>query len=158
MTTLNEYLTTSYEGSHEYIDGEVVPKNRHTLEQSRVQCWLVCWFYEHEAEWNINPLPSLSMQCAPERIRIPDVQLYEEGKVPRLVVELWSPEDTKEEYVERFTDYYGLGVENIWVVDPFTRRAFVIEDGEWGDPQNFLVVKDSPVYVNVAEMFERAKE
>jgi Uma2 family endonuclease len=42
---------------------------------------------------------------------------------PLLAVEVWSPEDDRAEYVRRIRDFRRMGVENIWIINPFKTQG-----------------------------------
>ena len=166
MTALEIYLTSSFpDGDREYIDGEIRERNLGTPEHSAIQGWLVWWFMEYAKEWGIKVRPELRMKATPSRFRVPDVMLYEAQKryrrfvtePPVLVIEIWSPEDTRREYAVRFADFYEMGIENVWVIDPFERKAYIIVDGEWRAADK-LTVKDRPIFADCAEMFKSLDE
>ena len=47
--------------------------------------------------------------------------------VPNLAVEMNSPTNTADEIEERIADYFGAGVQLVWVVHPIRRRIYVYE-------------------------------
>jgi Uma2 family endonuclease len=68
----------------------------------------------------------------PTRLRIPDVCLLpadapDEQIIthpPLVCIEVLSREDTMTRVVERLDDYLSMGVPNIWIIDPVTRRGY----------------------------------
>ena len=79
----------------------------------------------------------LLVDAASRRYRIPDVMVleipYGKGKVvvdvPAIVVEIKSPDDTFDDIVDRCFDYERLGVGNIVVMDPDSKRAWLFRQG-----------------------------
>jgi Uma2 family endonuclease len=47
-------------------------------------------------------------------------------KPPLVCIEILSPDDTLHRLRERVDDYLAMGVENVWVLDPSDRRAYVV--------------------------------
>ena len=50
---------------------------------------------------------------------------------PVAVIEILSPEDRVSRYLDRLEDYRKMGVRNVWVIDPATRRGFDFSSGSW---------------------------
>lgn len=71
----------------------------------------------------------------PGSVRGADIAYYEDAKnfeglpekwgdtVPRLIVEVLSPNDTAQYILEKIGDYFRGGVELVWVIDPDSRRV-----------------------------------
>jgi len=72
------------------------------------------------------------VQVTPSRFRIPDVCLLaadapDEQIIthpPFLCIEILSKDDTVSSTVERLDDFLGMGVPNIWLIDPKNRRGY----------------------------------
>ena len=89
------------------------------------------------------------MQVSDSRYRVPDVCGLRRSdpvenivrKAPLICIEVLSPEDRVQRIMDRTEDYRFMGVRNIWIVDPFKRRAWcVLEDGtQQPVPYEFLV-------------------
>ena len=47
---------------------------------------------------------------------------------PELVIEVVSPGNTWQEMREKIEEYFGVGVERVWIVEPERRRALVYRD------------------------------
>lgn len=43
---------------------------------------------------------------------------------PELIVEIVSPEDRFSQMTEKLGDYFGAGVDRVWIVDPRVKRVF----------------------------------
>jgi Uma2 family endonuclease len=54
----------------------------------------------------------------------PEGAVYVDG-VPILAVEILSPSDTLEEILEKVTEYLGVGVAQVWLVEPVFRTVTV---------------------------------
>ena len=52
---------------------------------------------------------------------------------PELVVEVVSPGNTRKEMQEKVEEYFGVGVERVWIVEPERRRALVYRDAGHSD-------------------------
>jgi Uma2 family endonuclease len=44
---------------------------------------------------------------------------------PELVVEIMSPDDRWQDVREKLADYFSIGVERVWIVDPQNRKVVV---------------------------------
>jgi len=131
MVSVEEYLRSSYEGGAEYVDGEVFERNWGERSHSEVQGELLLFLHIRRAELRLFVLPSLTLQVSATRFRIPDVCAYLEEpneEIPRTppfpCIEVLSPEDGWIRFHEKIDDYLNFGVPYIWVVNPWSRRAW----------------------------------
>ncbi len=69
-------------------------------------------------------------RVAPNQVRLPDVvvgaaKAWPETLVdpPLIVMEILSPSESFTELSKKLRDYGRMGIPNIWVIDPQTRRA-----------------------------------
>jgi Uma2 family endonuclease len=154
-----EYLNTSYRPDREYIDGEIRERNVGKWDHARVQYLLALWFGNHESEWQIIGSTEQRMQVSPTRIRIPDVVVLTAQEPPEvltepplLVIEVLSPDDTYSDTEERAADYWAMGVEVVWIIDPKTRSGRMCSGTEWVKAER-LVVAGTPIYVDLADLF-----
>jgi Uma2 family endonuclease len=130
--SVTEYLSTSYRPDRDYVDGELLERNLGEYEHSRPQMRISAYFYNREKEWRIRVVPEQRVQVKPTRFRIPDVcVVLEDAPVesiyrqpPFLCIEILSKEDSLTSLIDRVDDYRVMGVENIWVIDPRTRRGY----------------------------------
>lgn len=132
LTSLDEYLHTSYSPDREYIDGLVVERNvgqgKHAYTQGRIYLKLT----EALVQKGWMALVEQRVRVAPLRVRIPDVcvvlQLEELVTAPPLLcVEVLSPDDRWSRTNASVRDYQLIGVECVWVVDPYSSRAWIFE-------------------------------
>jgi Uma2 family endonuclease len=130
--SVTEYLNTTYRPDRDYVDGAVLERNLGEYEQSRPQMRLILFFGTREKEWRIRVVPEQRVQVKPTRFRIPDVCVVrEEAPVesifrhpPFLCIEILSKEDSLTSLIDRLDDYLGMGVENVWVIDPHKHRGY----------------------------------
>jgi Putative restriction endonuclease len=96
------YLRSSYEPDAEYVDGEIERRPAGELDHASWQHAIATWFWQHEDEWRIGALPSLRVQVAATRYRVPDVTVLDRNQPteqiithpPLAVFEVLSPEDS----------------------------------------------------------------
>lgn len=157
--SLEAYLHTSYRPDCDYVDGEVEERNLGEREHARLQAAIVAWFFAKIKDWNIDVLPEQRTRVSATRVRIPDVCLvsldlpYEKiiAHPPLAVIEILSPEDRVRRYNERLEDYRRMGVRNIWVVDPETRKGYDWASG-WQETERFAVA-GTPIFLSLPEIF-----
>ncbi|MGI8961362.1 MAG: Uma2 family endonuclease [Bryobacteraceae bacterium] len=130
--SMEEYLNTEYEPDCDYVDGTIeernVGKNRH----SRTQTLLSSWLLMREMEHGHKVLVEQRVRVSPSRVRIPDICLVGAQDIdeviqepPALCVEILSPDDRWNRIQDRLTDLLGFGVPTIWIIDPYTREAWI---------------------------------
>jgi len=161
--SVDEYLRTSYRPDCDYVDGEVRERNLGEQDHSRPQGLIYVFLFLREKEWRLRVLPEQRVQVNPHRFRIPDVCVlrgdapYEPiiHAPPLICIEILSKDDTFKSITERLDDYLAMGVANIWVIEPHTRRGYIY------NPNGFLEAKDgvlrvpnSEIAVPLADIFE----
>jgi Uma2 family endonuclease len=127
-----EYLNTTYRPDRDYVNGEVLERNVGEYEHARPQGLLCAYFLTREKQWRIRAVPEQRVQVTPSRFRVPDVCVVLEGSPvesifrhpPFLCVEILSKDDSFDTIVDRLDDYLAMGVPNVWVIDPRTRRGY----------------------------------
>ena len=158
--TVAEYLTTSYRPDRDYVDGELQERNMGEKDHAEVQIALGHWLRSHDKEWNTRSFTELRLQVGPSRFRVADACIFPRSEVidqvptrpPLVVIEILSPEDRVSRYEQRIDDYRKMGVANIWIVDPQTRRGFDCSSGSWLEAQSFAIA-NSPVTVDLSLIF-----
>ena len=163
--SVSEYLHTSYHPDCDYVDGLVEERNLGELDHAELQDALLSYLSKHKREWGIRSYPEIRVQTSPTRFRIADVCLVA-ASAPReqiiqtppvAVIEILSPEDRTPRYAERLDDYRKMGVPNIWVVDPATRKGFDCSTGSWIESRGFAVA-GSPIHIDLAAIFAAIDE
>src|SRR5262245_57257660 len=132
LTSLAEYLATSYHPDRDYVDGEVQERTLGEFEHAAIQASLTSWFFQHRQEWHLHVLPEMRVKVGLDRVRIPDVCLLSRDhpveqvitRPPLAVLEILSPEDRVLSYNERLADYRQMGVRHVWVIDPANKTGY----------------------------------
>lgn len=131
FVTVHEYLTADYEVDCDYIDGALEERNVGELEHSYLIGLLVAFFHAHRERLQIKVLPDIRVQVAATRFRVPDIALASATETsqiltrpPLLCVEVLSPEDRLSRIRLRTADYHGMGVPDVWIIDPVTRDCY----------------------------------
>lgn len=160
--SVEEYLSTSYRPDCDYVDGEIEERNLGEKEHSILQQTLVFLFRLNREAWQVEVFPELRVQTSATRFRIPDVTVVSAGvqwqrilRVPALLfIEILSPEDRLNRVRERVEDYFSLGTENVWVIDPELRKGYVCSRRGFQEPENdVLEIPGTPIRVVLSELF-----
>ena len=162
LWTVQEYLRTSWSPDREYVDGRIEERNLGEKDHSIIQRYLTFLFMLKRAEWRVEVFPELRTQIAATNFRVPDVLVVPSGEgferylkhPPLIAVEILSPEDSLKKMKDKAAQYCSFGIENIWIIDPETRRAYSytstgLEEVETGQ----LTVPNTPIRVVLSEMF-----
>lgn len=160
--SVEEYLASSYRPDCDYIDGEVQERNLGEKEHAAIQRFLVILFGTKNHDWNIEVYPELRVQVSANNYRVPDVTVTRAGlewerilRTPALLfIEILSPEDTLSRIRRRVDDYLRFGTENVWVIDPELRKAYVCSATGFQEPEGgVLTVAGTPIRVVLSELF-----
>jgi Uma2 family endonuclease len=159
LASINEYLSTSYHPDCEYIDGVILARNVGEYDHARLQIAIASYLYTRRKELGITVVPEQRLQVSPTRFRVPDVcvtlaepeQIF--TKAPFICIEILSPEDRLSAMQERVTDYLGMGVPYVWILDPKTRLAYRwTAEGMHQIPE--LRTENPGIVVPLADLFE----
>ena len=162
LVSPQEYLTTTYRPDRELVDGLLLERNVGQRDHSRIQSRIVNWFCERWKILGLEPFVEHRVRVAPNRFRIPDVcavavPVPDEPvltRPPYICIEVLSPEDTFPKLQDRFDDYLNMGVENVWVVDPISRRAWTIaRQGHFEALDGVLRTNDARVALPLSDLF-----
>jgi Uma2 family endonuclease len=162
LWTVREYLRTSWSPDREYVDGRIEERNLGEKEHSIIQRYLTVLFAIKRAEWGVEVFPELRTQTKPTNFRVPDVLVMRAGKKferyvtepPLIAIEILSPEDTLRVMQGKAAEYRSFGVENIWIIDPEPRIAYIytsagLEEVHTGK----LTVPETSIRVVLSELF-----
>jgi Uma2 family endonuclease len=160
LTTLTEYLKTSYHPDRDFVNGEVQERNLGEFEHAAIQAFLTGWFFQHRHDWQLHVLPEMRIKVSAERVRIPDLCLvYRNTPVERVltnpplaVIEILSPEDRVLRYNERLADYRQMGIRHVWVIDPENRMTYDCSTSAWLPTEEFRV-PETPIFLRLADLW-----
>jgi len=162
QVSVEDYLSMVFEHDCEYIDGVIRERALGDFEHCFLQGLLCSIFFNHRSDWRVVSLPEQHIRITPTRYLIPDVTLLKAGlprepkltKPPMLVIEIQSPTDTLRGVTLKSRDYLGFGIENIWVIDPKTRKAYYARPtGLEEVTEGWLEVPGTPIRVSLDEIF-----
>ena len=142
--TAEEFSLMRLEGSYELVDGELKsmsPTNwRHGKYAHRLDYALGKFVEERNVGEVLVGEVGLLTKRDPDGVRGMDVGFISNERLaqvqsesfldvaPELVVEVVSPGNTWQEMREKIEEYFGVGVERVWIVEPERRRALVYRD------------------------------
>jgi Uma2 family endonuclease len=163
--SVSEYLHTSYQPDCDYVDGVIEERNLGELDHAAVQEELLAWLRQNRSEWGIRTYPEIRVQTTETRFRIADICIVSVSAPreqiiqtpPVAIIEILSPEDRVSRYSERLEDYRAMGVKNIWVVDPATRRGFDCSTGSWIETVHFAAAASS-IHIDLGAIFAAIDE
>ena len=167
LVSLEEYLSTGYQPDCEYNDGVVEERNLGELDHSYLQAMLITLFMNNAREWGVFVFSEQRLQVRSLRFLVPDVTMLRETatreriltRPPLITVEIMSPQDRLRAVAAKSLEYLDFGVENIWVIDPSTRTAYVgTETGLERVASMMLNVARTTIEVDVRALFERLDE
>ena len=142
LISVEEYLSTAYHPDCDYVDGEILERNKGELEHSDTQGEILTYLRTKYAAIRRKILPEQRVQAAAGRFRIPDVCVLS-GDAPRerivrtppaLCIEILSKDDRMSSYIVRIDDYFRMGVPVCWIIDPLARRAWIATPGQLTEP------------------------
>ena len=162
LVPVSEYLSSSYEVDYDYVDGELQERNVGERPHNVVQYILTELFNRNRRIWKLVALQEQRVQVNEHRYRVPDVCVLRRSDpaenivhiAPLVCIEVLSPEDRMQRILERVRDYYQMGVEHVWIFDPFTRDAWrVLPDSSQQHVADTLTVPDTLVRIDLAEVW-----
>ncbi|MBV9156600.1 MAG: Uma2 family endonuclease [Acidobacteriaceae bacterium] len=132
LISLDEYMRTSYSPDCEYVDGVILERNAGQGKHAYTQSQVLVRLSERLGGKKLLTLVAQRVRVSATRVRVPDVCVIEEleeviGKPPLLCVEVLSPDDRWSRVNASVSDYQEMGVQCIWVIDPYKSRAWVFE-------------------------------
>lgn len=162
LVSVETYLHTVYRPDRDYVEGEVLERNRGEIPHSWLQRFFIRLFAKQEEAWSLVAFPEVRVQVRPDRYRIPNVALlpmhFSDELIvrtpPVLCIEIFSSDDRMSRMRERVVDYKLMGVAAVWAVDPWRRVAYVADtEGCLVMEEKDLTVPGTPVQVTVEEIF-----
>ena len=162
LTSVEDYLRTSYDPDREYVDGRIVERNLGEKPHSRIQRKLIVYLDQRSNEYGIEVFPEQRVQVSPTRFRIPDVTVVQLPQSqepiittpPLLCIEILSKEDTMEDMQERIDDYLLFGVPYVWIISPRHRKAYVATREGILEAKTVLATDSASIHVPLTALFD----
>lgn len=140
LITGEELLTLPDLGPCELIDGRIVRMSpvgdEHAILEFRFGRWLGNFAESKGYAWVMGGEIGIYTRRKPDRVRGTDVVVISKQRLPRwtkgylsvapeLVIEIMSPHDKWEDIRQKVAEYFAIGVERVWVVEPAQRTVTV---------------------------------
>ncbi len=162
LVPVSEYLSTSYHPDREYVDGVVLERNLGEKDHSRPQFLLARYLGNHEDHWGIWVVGEQRVQVKATRFRVPDVIVMlgePDDQIithpPFICVEVLSKDDTLKQVQQKVDDYLAFGVRYVWVLEPWTKRAYIYSrDGMQEVTDGCLRTADPEITVPLSEIWK----
>ncbi len=153
------YLRSDYEPDAEYVDGVIEKRPMGELDHGLWQKALIRWFLAREEALRVEVLFELRVQVKPTRYRVPDVVVVDRDlpreqiltRAPLAVFEIISPEDTMKRALSKLGDYEAMGIPQIWLIDPETKKYYRLIDGNLAPAMEFGSPGDR-IHFNISEI------
>jgi Uma2 family endonuclease len=121
----------------------------------------VSYFIQRRESLGLRAVTEQRVQVKATRFRVPDVCVVRSNprqqiltRPPFLCVEVLSPEDSLSSIKDRIEDYLAFGVENIWIVDPQTKKLYWADAyGTHEAPDSVLETQNPSVRVDFKELW-----
>jgi len=167
LIPLSEYLNTSYEPDCDYIDGEVKERTLGTRPHGLMQWLLATILNRNWRAWQILAGTNIRVRVSATRVRIPDVCVLRRSDpqdpvvlvAPLICIEVLSPDDSLRSQRDRVDDYFAMGVQHIWLIDPVSREAWTATPTGY-DPltSGEFSVPETPIRIVLTEAFAELDE
>lgn len=141
LITGEELFAMEDVGRCELIDGRIVPMSptggRHARVEIRLGRFLDEFVEEQALGWVVGGEAGLYTQRNPDRVRGADIAFFTKEQLPNglptgfieaapaLVAEIMSPGDTWPEVRAKIREYFAIGTEQVWVVEPDKQQLHV---------------------------------
>jgi Uma2 family endonuclease len=131
--SVEEYLSTPFRPDVDFVDGAIEERNLGEFDHARLQGILLRLLANREEEWDVYVLLEVRVQVSPTRFRVPDVCVIDAKleveqiirRAPMVCLEVASPEDRLPRLLARAKDFHAMGVAQVWVFDPETRKVWI---------------------------------
>jgi Uma2 family endonuclease len=141
VITGEELLAMGDVGPCELIDGRIVPMNptggQHGMIEFNLGLELGLFVRQRQLGWVVGGEVGIYICRHPDRVRGADVAFISRDRMPggppqgflqvppELVVEIISPDDRWQEMQQKIKDYFAIGVQRVWIVEPEARTVLV---------------------------------
>lgn len=140
LVTGDELFEMGDIGPAELIDGRIVPMSptggRHGRLELRLGRQLDDYVAERGTGWAVVGEVGIYIRRQPDRVRAADVAVFNKDVLPEapdgyisvapdLAVEIVSPTDRWADIRQKVADYFSIGVERVWVIEPDNQAVLV---------------------------------
>lgn len=140
LITGEEFLAMGDIGPCELVNGRIVPMStnggEHGLIESEIIFQLKRFNTQHKAGWVLGGEAGVYVRGNPDTVRGMDAAYISKVRhparprgyldvAPELIVEVISPNDRWKEIQDKLKEYFAIGVEQVWLIEPEDRTVFV---------------------------------
>ncbi len=150
-----QYLSSVYDPDVDFVEGELEDRNVGEKDHAKLQLRVARLL--DTGNWFV--IIETRIRISPTRYRVPDVCVYKHEPAeqvfhtaPWIVVEILSPEDRMSRMQRKLEDYYTADCPNIWILDPWRRRAYRYDGTSIGEVSE-LGTDDGRVSLSVSMLF-----
>lgn len=162
LIPVEEYLSTLYRPDCDLVDGVLLERNVGPKDHSKLQGQVFAWFRARRRLLRLTSFPEQRVNVGPQRYRVPDVcvvrlpepdeQIF--SSPTYICIEILSPDDSFPRLQTRLDDYLAAGTENVWVLDPASRRGWAVtREGHLEALDGVLRTTDGKVEMPMADLF-----
>jgi len=158
LTSVESYLSAVFDPDVDYLDGAL--EDRHVGEKDHAKLQLkVARLLDSLGGYFVTI--ETRIRISDTRYRVPDICVYDKEPdeqvftaPPLLIVEILSPEDRMSRMQEKMEDYYRMGCQDIWILDPARRKAYRYETPATIEVFDTLsVARDSRLSLRLSQIF-----
>ena len=159
MTSVEEYLKGDYRPDVDYVEGNIEERCVGELSHAELQFQLVL---QLRTIIGVFACFEVRLKVSDTRYRVPDVCAYVDYKPteqvltrpPFVCIEVLSPEDRLNRTLTVVRDYFGMGVQNVWIMDPRQKLAYICsEDGGWRPASGQIATSDGRIVLSLNTLF-----
>jgi Uma2 family endonuclease len=167
LIPVSEYLSTAYRPDRDYIDGKLRERNLGEQPHAHLQAIFAGIFRENRRTWLVRALTEQRIQTSATHYRVADVCILRSSdphdpvvrQAPLLCIEILSKGDSLSELQERVDDYQAMGVQNIWVIDPWKRHGYIATTRGFEQPQDgVLAIAGTAIRISLSAVFTELDE
>lgn len=141
LITGDELLAMGDIGPCELIDGRIVLMSPTNIEHASLET-IISWYLHgfvtnKDLGWVLVGEVGIYIRRRPDRIRAADVAFISKQRLPtrprrgyltvapELVIEIVSPDDRWEGIRKKVEEYFSIGVERVWIMEPDNKQVLV---------------------------------
>jgi Uma2 family endonuclease len=164
---VSEYLNSTYRPDRDYVNGQLKERTLGDTSHATVQGVFFAIFLANRTAWGVRPFAGQRIQISPNRFRIVDVCVLCVGKPPGgiiqtqplVCIEILSLVQSLSDMQECVDDYLGMGVDNVWIIDPVRRYAwYATVNGPVRVSDNEFSIPDTPIKIALADIYGQLDE
>lgn len=145
------------------MEGRLEPGNLGEFAHSRLKGVLASELSTFADKNDVQGVLGISLLVAPNRVRVCDVALLRRetpthhpiSTPPLLCTEVLSSEDKLDQVERVLRDYVTMGVEHIWLLDPYRRAAYNFDRNGLRPSGPELTVAGTTIQIHAQSLFDQ---